>query len=148
MRLHALVLLFGALVAGGASARECTCGTPAGDPESEIVARFDASDVVAIFEVVGTAPAPVMVGSRTHGGRWIEIDTKTVFKGPRQAGTRYYATASSLRTRCDARYERGDLVLAYISSGKLADLSACSASGLLDTREQELETLARLAESP
>jgi hypothetical protein len=146
--MHALALLLGALVAGAASARECTCGTPAGDPDSEIVARFEAADVVAIFEVAGTAPAPVMVGSRTHAGRWIEIDTKTVFKGPRQPGTRYYATVSSLRTRCDARYKRGDLVLAYISSGQLADLSACSASGLLDSREHELETLSRLAQSP
>ena len=146
--MHALVLFVGALVAGGASARECTCSTSAGDLESEVAARFEASDVVAIFEVVGTTPAPVLVGSRTHAGRWIEIDTKTVFKGPRQPGTRYYAKVSSLRTRCDARYARGDLVLAYISSVEPVDLSACSASGPIESRERELEALARLAESP
>ena len=141
----ALALIAGALAAGGTPARECTCGAPEHDFESEVAARFDAADVVAIFEVVGTTPAPVMVGSRTHGGRWIEIDTKEVFKGPRQTGTRYYATVSALRTRCDARYERGDLVLAYISSGKLVDLSACSASGPAASREREIKELSRLS---
>ena len=143
--MHALVLLAGALVAGGTPAPECTCGASSEELESEIAARFDSADLVAIFEVVGTSPAPVMVGSRTHGGRWIEIDTKEVFKGPRQTGTRYYATVSSLRTHCEARYERGDLVLAYITAGKLVDLSACSASGLVESRERELEELSRLS---
>lgn len=146
--MHALFLLVGAFLAGDASARECTCGPPAEDLEAEVAARFDASDLVAVFEVAGTTPAPVMVGSRTHAGRWIELDTKTVFKGPPRAGTRYYATVSSLRTRCDARYRRGDLVLGYISAGKLVDLSACSASGPVESRERELEALARLAQSP
>jgi hypothetical protein len=133
-------------LATAASARECTCGPPAADPETEIFERFEAADVVAVFEVAGSTRAPVMVGSRTYGGRWIELDTRTVFKGPRHTGTRYYATVSKLRSPCDARYDRGDLVLAYITAGKLIDLSACSVSGPVESRGHELEALARLAE--
>ena len=146
-RLHALLLFAGAF-AGGASARECTCGTPLDDLESAVLARYEAADVVAVFEVAGTTRAPVMVGSRTYGGRWIELEARTVFKGPRRPGLRYYATASKLRSRCDTRYARGDLVLAYITAGQLADLSACSPSGPIAARADELDVLAALAPPP
>jgi len=146
MRLLPGLLL--AAVAAPCGASSCACEALGDDIDTIVADRFDQAEVVAVAEVTGDTAAPVAVGSRTSGGRWLVLEVRRTLKGRATVGARFYAATPGIRNACAPSFEAGNLVLAFVEAGALVDLSACSVSGPLESRAAELEVLSRIAPDP
>ena len=138
----ATLLLFSA----PASALACSCEAFEGTVEAHVAGLFEASEVVGVFRVDGPGYKRVELPSGAESGRWYTLNPERLFKG--QSEVRFARAAPMfLRSSCDIRYSRGDLVLVYAARSEVVRLSYCAASGSLMSRFDHLPVLFRLSES-
>lgn len=123
----------------------CSCVRPDGSIEQQVIALYDASHVVGIFEVGGRSSSTRTFDGAQRTRRSLELVPRRLFKGEHSS---MYAAAPPLlfRTSCDVTLRKGDLVLVYAPSSGPVSLSWCSPSGALLRKFEHLPVLFSLSE--
>jgi hypothetical protein len=128
-----LFLIFAVPIDAGA----CSCARSSKTTVELASLRFEQYDIVGVYEVAETVRREMIFSDGKKNGRWVVLKAVHSFKG---AATELVTPAVPrfVRSSCDVELEQGDLLLVYALMSEPVSTSACSPSGRLRNRLEEL----------
>ena len=135
-----------ALIAAHAESNACSCAAGPSITDRERVARnYENSQLVGVFEVVGSKRS-VVIGGKRLKGRFAVLNPGHVFKGVIFSGQTFYASLGGTNTSCEVNFEKGTLILVYANRTEPIEIGFCGISGRLEGALRDIRYLFEITE--